>query len=125
MEISRRRFILLSSGALVAAPTLVNTGCRHNSDDDDSAPGDDDDALAEVCWSGVVGEISDNHAHEAVIEPEAIQAGGTATFSIQGSADHSHGFTLTQADFDSLQAGNTLVVTTTTTDHTHQVTLAC
>ncbi len=126
MEITRRRILLLGAGALVAAPNLANTQCQFASQsDDDDAADDDDTALAEICWGGVIGEISDNHAHEAVVDPEHIETGGTRTYDIQASADHNHTFTLTQADFDSLQAGNTVVVTTSATDHTHEITLAC
>jgi hypothetical protein len=70
--------------------------------------------------------ITDNHGHALAIPAADLNSTVAMTYSIQGSADHSHDVTFSAAQLAQLKAGQMVTVgTTTTLAHAHTVTEAC
>jgi hypothetical protein len=64
-----------------------------------------------------------NHSHSLTIPLASINAGVPDSFTIMGA--HTHTVSLSAANFTTLRAGGTVVVTSSAAGHTHQVTLSC
>lgn len=71
-------------------------------------------------------QIAGNHGHVLIIPRADLDATTDKTYSIQGSADHSHDVSFTAAQLADLKAGRTVsVVSTVTMAHQHGITELC
>lgn len=119
MNITRKRFLgAMGTGTVVLWLQGCGGGGGGYGDDDNDPP-------PQSCGASGT-SIAGNHGHSLTI-PEADLSSSTAkTYSIQGSAGHDHTVTFTAAQLASLKAGQSVVVTSTTTQsHMHSVTADC
>jgi hypothetical protein len=109
---SRRVFLGAAAAALFAGVSITLLGCG-----DDSGTGPTAEA------GDIIGEISGNHGHKAIIKKAQFDAGGAVTLDIQGSAGHNHTISLTADDMAELKKAGGMVTkdSSTTSDHHHQV----
>lgn len=71
-------------------------------------------------------QIAGNHGHALIIPRADLDATTDKTYSIQGSADHSHDVTFTAAQLADLKAGRTVaVLSTITMAHQHGIAELC
>lgn len=106
-----RREALLTLGALALIPACGS-----------SPPAGSPDTGPDGCRAT---SISDNHDHALVVPMADVTAGTPRTYSIAGTAGHSHDVTLTAADFTVLAAGSVIVTSTVAEGHQHTVTIRC
>jgi hypothetical protein len=109
----RREFLGAAAAALFAGITITLVGCG----DDDAGTG----ATAET--GDLIGSISDNHGHKAILKKATFEAGGAVTLDIQGSAGHNHTVSLTADDMAELKKPGGMVTkaSSTTDSHNHEV----
>jgi hypothetical protein len=71
----------------------------------------------------MVGTISGNHGHTAVVKKAQIDAGGAVTLDIQGSSGHSHTVSLTADDMAELKKAGGMVTkdSSSASGHNHSV----
>ena len=70
--------------------------------------------------------ISGNHGHTLTIDEADLTSTTDKTYNIMGSASHSHTVTFTAAQLSMLKSGQSVTVTSSTTEgHTHNVTATC
>ncbi len=70
--------------------------------------------------------IANNHGHEWVVARTDLDSLVDMVYNIQGAAVHNHTVTLKVADLGLLKAGNTVNVTSSTSEfHSHAVTITC
>lgn len=108
--IGRREFLGAAAAALFAGVAIQITGCTTESDSPSAQAGDE------------TGSIAENHGHSAVITKVTLDAGGTVTLDIKGSADHTHSLELTADDVAKIKA-NTHVMKPSTVTGGHQHTI--
>jgi hypothetical protein len=116
MKMTRRQF--LGTAVLGTAVAACGGG------DDGGGGGDPKDCLV----NGTSTLISSNHGHAVTVSMADVMAGVDKTYSIMGSASHTHMVTVTAANFASLMNnpdGSVMVTTTTTNAHMHTVTILC
>jgi hypothetical protein len=119
MRIDRKQFLMTGLAALGAADLLVTAGCGS---DDDGPAGPTNSG----CQSGNASvEIGSNHRHQLVVSAADVAAGQAKTYDITGQATHAHQVTLSSVHFERLKAGESVLVESTATDHTHPVTVRC
>jgi hypothetical protein len=76
--------------------------------------------------SGCIAAIADNHGHVLSIPTADLDSAVDKSYSIQGSADHTHQVNFSAAQLAQLKAGKAVVVTTSVTlDHSHMITESC
>ena len=76
--------------------------------------------------AGCAAAIADNHGHVLSIPAADLDSAVDKTYSIQGSADHSHQVSFTAAQLALLKGGKAVVVTTSVTlGHNHAITESC
>lgn len=119
--LSRRDFTLKSALAVLAGATITLTGCESDSP---TAPSNGSNGGGGGGNSGdETGTVSANHGHEAVITSAELAAGNAITLDITGTADHPHTVTLTMDEVAMIDAGDTVVKTSSTDGgHLHTVT---
>ena len=70
--------------------------------------------------------ISGNHGHSLSIAAADLNSASDMTYSIMGTADHSHNVTFTVAQLGLLKSGQSVVVESTlTSSHSHTITARC
>jgi len=74
---------------------------------------------------GTSSSISSNHGHTITVSADDVNAGVQKTYNIQGSGNHDHTVTLTASHFSSLQSNVGIQVTSSSSGHTHIVTVNC
>ena len=113
----------LASMAILAA-ALGMAGCHEGCDSD--SPTEPSGIVSQPAVADVMGVISLNHGHIALVTATQIRAAQTVTISIQGTALHSHTITLTGPQLTQIGRGQRVLVVSTpaaTPDaHTHDVT---
>ncbi len=131
-RMDRREFSVAMALALLGGASITVSGCGGGGGSgggggnptgpsgggDDYGPGGNVDPAG-----GVVGQISANHGHRAVIARAQITAGNGLLLDIHGNATHTHSVELSGAEV--LQIGNGGRVskgTSTTEAHNHTVT---
>jgi hypothetical protein len=111
--LNRREFTLEAALAVLAGSTITILGCGgYKSPSGPSGPTD------------VVGEISSNHGHSAIITGAEMNMGGGVDLNIQGSATHNHLVSVSATQIASLKGGGRVTTQSTTGDtnmHTHTV----
>ncbi len=92
-SLTRREFTLDAALALLAGCVItISDACSSATSPTSVTPPAD-----------ITGVISANHSHTGVITGAQITAGNAITFSIQGTAVHSHTLSITQADLTTLK----------------------
>lgn len=119
MSITRKSFC----AAMASSPALLwLQGCGGGSDYSD-APAPPPPAVGGACASRA---ISENHGHVLAFNRADLDSTTNRSYSIRGSGDHDHIVTLTVAQLQSLKAGNTFdVVSSSGGGHVHDVTVSC
>ena len=102
----------------VGACSFAFAGCG---DDGGSSPAD---APATTCTTPAT-QISDNHQHTITVTLADVNAMANKTYDITGGADHSHTVMVTAAQFGQIKNGQTLNITSTSSGHSHTVTIMC
>jgi|APLak6261679142_1056127.scaffolds.fasta_scaffold00026_83 hypothetical protein len=69
--------------------------------------------------------ITGNHGHSLMVPAADFGGSGDKTYDITGTSAHSHTITLTAAQRTTILAGTSLTVTSTSSGHTHDVTVTC
>lgn len=110
-ELDRREFTVASALALLGGATITITGCGGSSMTGTGGPVD------------VVGNISDNHGHRAVITAAQLSAGGALRLELEaGTAGHRHMVDLSADDVVRIRTGNAVARESTETElHRHMV----
>ena len=75
--------------------------------------------------SGTLVAIQGNHGHALTVSAADIVAGAAKSYDITGTADHSHTVNLAASDFASLNGNVGIRVTSSSTGHTHSITINC
>lgn len=116
MTITRKGFLSALGGGTVV---LLLQGCGGGGGDDD-----DDDAPGSCGATGSA--IAGNHGHVLSIASADLDSTTNRTYDITGTANHPHSVTFTPAQLQSLKAGQSVMVTSTTNSaHDHVVTASC
>ena len=93
LSLTRREFTLDAAIALLAGCVItVSDACGSSS----TSP-------TPVAPTDINGAISANHNHVAIVTGAAITAGNAVTLTIQGTAQHNHTLSLSQADLTTLK----------------------
>ncbi|MEP2023790.1 MAG: hypothetical protein ABJH98_03830 [Reichenbachiella sp.] len=139
----RKSFLIKIGAAFLAGIPLVSLwSCSDNSEDDDMDDNaeddeeiddesdeddtdDSDDTSTSCVDNGTSSSISANHGHSLTVSKEDMAAGTAKTYSITGSADHAHDVTVTAENFTSLQSNSSVTIQSTTSGHSHSVTITC
>lgn len=69
--------------------------------------------------------VDDNHGHAVSVPRADVEAGGTHTYDIRGTASHTHTITLSPAEFAVLNELGMVIVTSSLVGHSHMVTIDC
>jgi hypothetical protein len=70
--------------------------------------------------------IAGNHGHMLDVPLADVADGDRVTYDIRGSADHTHTVTLSAEDFERLQGGGEVTVSSSVEDgHSHEITARC
>lgn len=109
--LDRREFTVQSALALLSGVAITISGCGGG--DSPSSPSSGD----------MVGTVSANHGHSAVITGAQLTAGGALNLSIQGSSVHSHNVELTAGEVASIGSRQRVSKESSVNDsHSHTVT---
>ena len=121
----RKTFIKKTASAvLIAAPAISLINC---SSSEDSSSNNNNSGNPDCSNNGArASSISANHGHSLTVSREDVNAGVEKTYSIEGSASHSHSVTVTAANFITLQNNQQIVLTSSVgNSHEHTVTVSC
>ena len=127
--VDRRQFTLASAMAILSgvAITITDAACGGSSYSPSSptpTPTPVPNPTPTPSAGGdKVGQVSNNHGHEAVITAAKLTAGAAISLDIRGTASHTHTVELSAAEITSI-AANQRVAKESTTDasHSHNVT---
>jgi hypothetical protein len=119
MTLTRKEFLsTVMTAAAGAASAALLVACGSSSDDD----GGGGNCLA----AGVNASIGANHGHALVVTAADVMAGAAKTYDIRGSADHTHGVTVSAGAFTMLASNQSAMTISTTVDnHSHSIMLTC
>ncbi len=113
--VSRRDFNLQSALAILSGTTIIVSGCESASPTEPTS--------ATTAGSDVLGVISANHGHDAVITAAQLISGGALLLDIQGSSNHPHTVQLSSNEIMQIDNGTQVVKVSSNDDaHTHNVT---
>ena len=118
MKISRRQFL----GTTIGAAALV-AACGGDDGGADAPSGGRNCAV-----NGTNATIGSNHGHTITVTAADVAAGADKTYDIMGTAGHTHSVMITGAQFQTLQSnanGSIMVVSSSSSAHTHDVTILC
>jgi hypothetical protein len=125
--LDRREFTLQAALALLAGATIT-VGCGGSGSPAGASPAGAGTGNPSGSGSGsadMLGNITGNHGHAAVITAAQIAAGNTITLTITGAADHPHVVELTAADLGRLASNQSVSKDTSVmAAHHHTVTFS-
>lgn len=125
----RKVFLQKLIGSVIAIiPIYGMVGCSSSDDGGGQSqdPDPDPDAEANCTANGTNAAIGTNHGHTLTVSKEDVTAGAQKTYSIQGSSEHDHQVTLSEANFNDLKDNKAITVTSTSGGgHTHSVNVSC
>jgi hypothetical protein len=123
---------LVCLAALLCAASLVAIGCNDDNDLVTTAPTPSPVPSPSPTPSPApspnsgdkVGDVSDNHAHVAIITAAQLAAGDAIELNIQGTAPHNHSFRIDRIDMAMIKDGTRISYETPPggNGHTHDVT---
>jgi hypothetical protein len=126
--IDRREFTLASVLALLSGITiLIEEACGGGGSSPSSpSPTPTPAPSSEPGNTGdVVGQISANHGHVAVITGAEMTAGNAVTLDIRGTATHTHSASISADDIATIKGGGKVSkVSTVAESHDHTVTFS-
>ena len=119
MPISRKKFL----GATAGSTVLLLFGCGGGGSDDGG--GNNGGGNAQSCGANATAIVG-NHGHVLTIATADLDSATSKTYDITGTASHPHSVTFTPAQLQSLKAGQSVTVTSSTdASHDHTVTASC
>ncbi|HMY36838.1 MAG TPA: hypothetical protein PKO47_01875 [bacterium] len=128
-KLSRAQFLKLFSGVFLffgMSQWMLSCASEKKSDDDDGDNGGGGtDPKPDCINAGTKISISGNHGHTLSVSKADVAAGTEKTYNITGSSAHSHSVTITAEHFAQLAANTSIVITSTPSGHSHQVTVSC
>ena len=114
--LTRKEFL-----GVMGVGVAVIAGCGSS----DSAA-DANSSIGNCLANGTSVTIAANHGHVLVVSKDEVAAAVDKTYDIMGTATHTHGVTVTAANFATLSGNHSINVTTTTGNgHTHNITVVC
>jgi hypothetical protein len=117
MPITRKKFL----GATAGSTVLLLFGCGGGGGGGNNNNGGN----AQSCGADG-GAIAGNHGHVLTVATADLDSATSKTYDITGSATHPHTVTFTPAQLQSLKAGQSVTVTSSTDSaHEHTVTASC
>ncbi len=129
MTMTRKQFLRTLAGVgagAVGASVLVACSSDDSATVDAPKQIDAPPAVGNCNANGTTVAIGTNHGHVLVVSKADITAGTEKTYDITGTSAHAHSVTITAANFASLAANTSIMVTSTTGGgHTHVVTVMC
>lgn len=130
-QIDRREFTLDAVLALLSGVTVTLVACGGGGYGGSStSPTAPTDSSTQATSADVIGFISANHGHQAIITAAELLAGDAVRLNLQGQADHDHAVDLSAADIQAIRGGDTVTSESSTTAsasvgaHDHMVTFA-
>ena len=126
MGMTRKAFLEAATGTVF----LMLQGCGGGGDGYSSSPSPPPPPPPpgpppSTCGAGDAA-ITGNHGHALVIARADLDSMVDRNYSIVGTATHDHSVTFTPAQLQMLKAGQTVIVTSSTTNaHNHTVTASC
>ena len=124
-KLSRAQFLKIFSGVfLFFGFSQWTSACSSEKSSDDDGDGGTDQQ-PDCINAGTKVAISGNHGHTLVVSKADVVAGTQKTYDITGSSAHSHSVTVTADHFTQLAANNSVIITSTPSGHTHQITVTC
>lgn len=116
---------LLGVSVLPLLPVI--TSCSTESDPSPTPPNNNSNPPVKDCLAnGTSSSIGGNHGHSITVTKTDVEAGVEKTYSIQGTASHDHQVTVTATNFADLKSNNSVQVqSTSSTGHTHSITVSC
>jgi hypothetical protein len=120
MNLTRKEFLSTMVTAVAgAAGAAWLAGCGSSDDDDGGGGGD-------CAANGTTATISGNHGHTLTVSKTDIMMATAQTYNITGTADHTHMVTISAGAFGMLATNQSVMtVSTTGSNHTHNITVAC
>jgi hypothetical protein len=130
MALDRKEFLqtaLSVVGLGFVASRFVGCGGSDGPAGTTGAAGTGNASGGNACEQHVPSEtISANHGHVLTVTQGDVAVGTLKIYDIQGTATHDHMVTLSPGSFSTLEAGQTVTLTSTTNaGHSHTVTVAC
>ena len=121
----RKTFLKKTTGALLLATTAYAlSSCSSSSDD--SGSNNNNGGTRNCLDNGTASTIGGNHGHSLTVSKGDVANGTEKTYTIDGSAGHSHMVTVTAANFSTLQGNQQVAVSSTSGNgHSHSVTISC
>ncbi len=124
----RKDFLKKLALATVAGVPLAHTltSCSKNTNDPAPAQGSGSGSGSPDCLAnGTNVSISSNHGHSLTVSKDDVQAGVEKTYDITGSSSHAHTVVITSAHFATLKSGSSITVSSSSSGHSHSVTVGC
>ena len=118
MTLTRKEFLSTVMTAAAGAAGALLVACGGSSDDDDSG--------GNCVMSGASVNIGANHGHSMSVTAAEVTAGTAKTYDIRGSADHTHGVTISAGAFAMLASNQSAMTISTVVDnHSHNIMISC
>jgi hypothetical protein len=116
MKLTRKDFLKTGLAAAGAVVGIGGTGC--GGEEDDGGGGGSNSCST---------DIASNHGHSLTVAPADVEAGQAKTYTLAGGG-HSHDVLVSPANFNSLQGGGSVSVTSGAggpDNHSHSITITC
>jgi hypothetical protein len=128
MIMKRKTFIRKTTAGLIfGIPAIALLGCS-SSDDGDGGGNPNPQPSANCLEKGTNSTVgaSQGHTHNLSVSKEDVSAGVAKTYTLSESASHIHQVTISEAQFDTLKANNSIsAVSTSDSGHSHSVSVSC
>jgi len=111
---NRREFTVEAALALIGGAAITISGCGGGSS---SSPVASTPPLTDV-----LGTVTSNHGHSALITVAQLGAGGTLELDIRGTSGHTHTVSLSPTDIVGIRSGARVQKESSGSSHTHAVT---
>jgi len=122
-ELGRREFTEASILALLSGVAITISGCGSGGYGSPASPSPSSQPPTTTAAGDVVGSISANHGHRAVVTRVQITAGVGVSLDIRGSADHTHTVELSADEIGRIGAGQRVSTQSSSeAAHSHTVT---
>lgn len=125
----RKTFIRkTTAGLILGIPAITLLGCSGSDDSGPNNPNPNPPVAKDCIENGTLSTVatSDGHTHSLTVSKEDVQAGVEKTYDLSLVDGHIHQVTISAAQFQTLQANNSVSATTTSNDgHSHGVSVTC
>jgi hypothetical protein len=119
MTLTRKEFLsTVMTAAAGAAGAALLVACGSSSGDDNSS--------GDCLMNGTTVEFSANHGHTLTVPKGDVMTAAAMTYTTGGTADHTHTVTISASAFAMLTSNTTVMtVSSTVSNHSHNVTVSC